>query len=724
MLLVLLASAFVLGGCHRASEELSERVRGFVIQLTLLLLVGALLSQTAFAREDSPSPASPTPAATQQLPEIVVTATRISPEGALLDTQAADTSPEARGRAQDSAALLSEVPGAAVVRNGPQTGIVQLRGLSGDRVKVLVDGMTITPACPNHMDPPLHYAAPSSADSLTVMAGITPVSLGGDSIGGTVLLQSPAPRFSTNDHLLAFGEAGTVYRSSNDGYGFSGEAGLADRKWSAAYRGSWQTASDLRFPGGRVRDTGYDTQQHGLIVGLQTDNGLWSIDGSLLRSRDTGTPALPMDMIKDDGYGIGLTQSGHYSFGSVKTRFYYHATDHRMDNYSLRPVATGAMRMFSPSSSDDTGLNLGVSLPRDIHTLRFGTGFHLNDFDAYQQNAATGAQQDTLNDASRVRVGTYIEWQADWSTQWSTLLGLRNDTVMSDAANVAKFYPPSAADAAEFNAHPHDLVDVNFDVTAAVRFAPNTFSAYELAFARKNRAPSLLERYLWTPLSASAGQADGRTYLGNLDLDSETSHQIAATADWYAREWEVTVTPFYNFVSDYIQGTPIARLDSSGHPVLQYQNLGRADLYGVDGKARYAFNEHFALRGVISYVRGIDRDNDDNLYRIAPLRGAINLDHQLSGWENNIELSVVREQNELARYNDEPRTPGYALLNLRTGYTFRNHINVQVGMENLFDKRYADHLGGINRVMSSDVGVGERIPGAGRFVYVQASCRF
>jgi iron complex outermembrane receptor protein len=73
---------------------------------------------------------------------------------------------------------------------------------------------------------------------------------------------------------------------------------------------------------------------------------------------------------------------------------------------------------------------------------------------------------------------------------------------------------------------------------------------------------------------------------------------------------------------------------------------------------------------------------------------------------------------------ENPRTAGYALLNPRTGYTFRSRIGVQVVMENLLDKRYADHLGGINRVLSSDVGVGERIPGAGRFVYVQASCRF
>jgi iron complex outermembrane receptor protein len=50
------------------------------------------------------------------------------------------------------------------VRNGDLTGIVQLRGLFNGRVCVDIDGMQITPACPNHMDPPLHYSAPSEID--------------------------------------------------------------------------------------------------------------------------------------------------------------------------------------------------------------------------------------------------------------------------------------------------------------------------------------------------------------------------------------------------------------------------------------------------------------------------------------------------------------------------------------------------------------------------------
>lgn len=61
-----------------------------------------------------------------------------------------DAVADVSGLPSDAAELLTHVPGAAVVRKGAQTGIVRLRGLFSERVRV--DGMDITPACPNHMD--------------------------------------------------------------------------------------------------------------------------------------------------------------------------------------------------------------------------------------------------------------------------------------------------------------------------------------------------------------------------------------------------------------------------------------------------------------------------------------------------------------------------------------------------------------------------------------------
>ena len=46
--------------------------------------------------------------------------------------------------------------------------------------------MDLISHCGNHMNPPLSYIDPSSVASVKVHAGITPVSIGGDSIAGTI----------------------------------------------------------------------------------------------------------------------------------------------------------------------------------------------------------------------------------------------------------------------------------------------------------------------------------------------------------------------------------------------------------------------------------------------------------------------------------------------------------------------------------------------------------
>ncbi len=620
-----------------------------------------------------------------------------------------------KARAQDTARLLEDMPGVAVVRNGSQTGLPQVRGLYGDRVKVLVNGMTLTPACPNHMDPPLHYLAPSQAAALVVVPGVTPVSLGGDSIAGTVVADSAPPHFGTNAVWRPFGEVFGAGYSVNDGWVGATTLGIANDRYSAAYEGSVQGAGDYRFPGGRVRASGYDIMHHELRGAAKTSAGVVSAEAGLSRTRDAGTPALPMDMIEDDGYQGAMAFDGDVGFANLQGRVYHHQTDHLMDNYSLRPA--GPMRMSSPAESADTGFALGAAKVVEPQTYRLGLDFHDSQFDAYQQNANSGMRQTTINDGSRDRLGGYAEWQADWSPRWHTLLGVRADAVWSDTGPVADYFPAAKADALAFNANRHAIDDLNLDATAAVRFTPNEASAYEIGAARKNRAPNLVERYLWTPLSASAGQADGRTYLGNLDLDSETAWQFNLTVGWHGPQWHAKVSPFYTVVEDYIQGRPIARLDASQRPVLQYENLSRAELYGVDASADWEFVKHFTLTGLLSYVRGRDCQDDDNLYRIAPLRGRVGLTWRNEHFEAGIEGVLVARQDEVAAYNNESPTPGYALMNLRAGWNISRRLTLQAGLDNVLDELYADHLGGINRVGGSDVAVGQRLPGPGRYVY-------
>jgi iron complex outermembrane receptor protein len=478
----------------------------------------------------------------------------------------------------------------------------------------------------------------------------------------------------------------------------------------------------LRFGHGRARDTGFDAQQHSLLFGVRNGRGLLTADLGLTRTRDAGTPALPMDMIQDDGRRARLTYAHELDSGLIECRAYRHEADHLMDNYSLRPAGTN--RVSSPTESDDTGWETRLTWEADADLWRGGFEFHRNDFVGFQRQDGTGARQDSIRDAERNRFGAYAEWQRDWTDRWQTLVGVRQDTVWSDAGEIQAFFPAAAADRLAFNARARDVTALNLEASLALRYRVSDGLSLEVALARKSRAPSLLERYLWTPLNASAGQADGRTYLGNTALDPEVSHQVAATLDWRQPTWGLAVTPFFNRVQDYIQGTPVARKDVQGRPVLEFQNQPRVELYGFEGLAWFGLTANLDLRSTVSFTRGRNLSAADNLYRLAPLRGTVALRHRWRSFSSEAEAVWASNQADVAAYNQERPTPGHAALNLRTTYAWRNRLTLQLAVENVFDKVYADHLNGINRVSASDVPVGARLPAYGRSVLLSVAYRW
>lgn len=683
------------------------------VKASLLLACAASVSAQVYAADEP---------VVSTLPEIKVTATRDSKE---LSNYAVDLENGRSNSARDSASMLEAAPGAAITRNGSQTGIVQLRGLSGDRVNIQVDGMHITPACPNHMDPPMHYLTADGMATLEVIAGIAPVSQGGDSIAGAVIAKSAAPKFSSGEGMQVFGKVGASYSGANEGTTMMLNAGMASDKTSIAYTGEKQSANDLKFAGGTVKDTGYELLKHDLTLAQKTRDGLVRVDVGRHESKDAGTPALPMDMIKDNANKAAVSYNAQYGFGEVEAKVYRHEITHLMDNYTLRGLASGNL---APAISNDTGYQVNTKLARGDHTYRLGMEYLNNDFDAYSQSSTltSASLKDIIRNGKRSRVGVYAEWEANVSEQWRTTLGLRGDTVNSSAdaiANLGTATPPVALvnDQTAFNNGNRAITDRDYDVVAQTRYRASDAADYEVAVARKTRSPNLVERYLWSPSNASLGMADGKQYIGNLDLKPEVSTQLSVGANWHAEGWKVKPSMFYNRVSDYIQG--VAGLYAANAAVLKYTNVG-AELYGMDGSWEYVANDELKLSGTVSYVRGMRTDVSDNLYRTAPLRGSINGEYAAGKWTHRAEWLLAASQDKVSVYNAETETGGYTTVNLRTRYQVLKNFKISGGVENLFDKYYTDHLGGINQVSGGDVAVNQRIPGAGRFGYVAMEYSF
>src|SRR5690606_34048798 len=79
-----------------------------------------------------------------------------------------------------------------------------------------------------------------------------------------------------------------------------------------------------------------------------------------------------------------------------------------------------------------------------------------------------------INDGKRDRTSVFGELETDWSSAWTTLVGVRLDRVVSDTGPVQGYSPMMmyAADANAFNSLDRKRTDTNVDVTATARYEP------------------------------------------------------------------------------------------------------------------------------------------------------------------------------------------------------------------------------------------------------------
>ena len=162
------------------------------------------------------------------LDEVVVTAPNVtdSAQGESVSNKAGLASQ--RSATSDSARLLQDIPGVSLYGAGGVSSLPAIHGMADDRVRTQVDGMDLMAACPNHMNSALSYIDPTKVASVKVFAGITPVSVGGDSIGGTIQVKSALPEFAAaGQGTLLKGQAGGFYRSNGNAKGGNASAMIA-----------------------------------------------------------------------------------------------------------------------------------------------------------------------------------------------------------------------------------------------------------------------------------------------------------------------------------------------------------------------------------------------------------------------------------------------------------------------------------------------------------------
>ncbi|MCC6353927.1 MAG: TonB-dependent receptor [Verrucomicrobiae bacterium] len=730
-------------------------------------------------------------------------ATWVAPE--MLESLPAATS--------DSASLLRDVPGFSLYGAGGVSSLPAIRGLADDRLRTSVDGMDLIAACPNHMNPALSYIDPGAVGKIKVYTGAVPVSVGGDSIGGAIVVESAKPQFALpGARTLATGELGTFYRSNGDGWGGHLRATVASDKLSLTYAGStvesanYEAGGDFKpadynattpspasddnpyrtgrdghsLPLDEVGSTAYESTIHSLDLACRLGDHLLDLTFSHQDIPYQNFPNQRMDMTSNESDKFGLGYEGRFHWGQIKARAYHDEVDHEMDfgedkrfwygsgsgvagndvdGQPCGPVGpTCARGMPMNTEARTTGLSLGSDLflsERD--TLRIGLAYQGHRLDDWWPASGAMMWPGTfwnIRDGQRDRYAIFGEWEAKITPQWTSLLGIRHETVRMNAGDVQGYKTDLAtapmpgmdvanqiAESTAFNDANHKKTDRNWDFTALARFTPSDTQDYEVGVSRKTRSPNLYERYTWSTWSMAAAMnnfvGDGNGYFGDIDLEPEVAHTLSLSADWHDAErkvWGLRVAPYCSLVDDFIDAKRISTTPS-GYSILQYVNQD-ARLSGVDLSAHVRLAHSSAcgdltLSGLASYARGENRSTDDNLYNIMPFNTKLALAHDLGRWRNALEWEHAEAKDDVSAARNEISTDAYDLFNLRSSYTWK-HLRIDLGIENIFGTNYDLPLGGAyvgqgKTMTMANAGApmwGTAVPGPGRKIYVGVSVRF
>lgn len=593
-------------------------------------------------------------------------------------------------------------PGVFVQQTNLGGGSAVVRGLTGEQILLLMDGIRLNNATTRSGPTQyLNLVDPFLVDRIEVLRGPGSVMYGSDALGGVVnvvprrreaLTCAPCAEFSLRGQLSTATEGGTVgarYEGSWRGVGFVGGAqfhrfedlhvGDGERQGHTGYDG---LASDLRLEfaprAGQRLALGYqfhedrevprtDAIESGANLAFEFDpqrrqllylDARGSTPGAVLESWRLNVNAQRWDEGRLEVRTASPTRERRLydrvdtlgAFGHVSLRVH---GDHRV---------TAGFELYHDevySRRRDTNTTTGVTTPANA---RYPTG------------------------STWTPLGLYV--QDEWTPApcWFVVAGLRYSRYDLHTGARPLADPPVEEDDATTDAWTGSL-GLSVEVARGWR----VFGSVAQGF----RAPNVDDT---TVLDRAATGIE----VPNPDLGPERviSYEAGFKADagwlragfsgWYAR------------FADLIQRVPTGDVIDA-LPVSTRRNVAEAEMLGGEAWLDVDVRDGWRAFASLSYVRGTDLERDQPLNKIPPLHGLVGarwtrcdgrlfVEPYLRWAGRQVRLSAADE----ADFRVGPDgTPGWVTANVRLGYDVDARRAFVVEAGNLFDERYKHHGSGV-----------------------------
>ena len=624
----------------------------------LLILPIVLAVSQAWADTD------PVPEETVTLSPVTVTGTQQEKANRVTFNPKAALQPLPAG---DGADLLQSVPNMSIIRKGGSSGDPLFRGLGGSRLSVNADDQFIYGGCGMRMDPPTAYIHPNSFDQVVVTKGPQTVTQGMGLVSGSVQFIRKDPDFTEKPYNIN----ATLTAGSNDRLDGSLEAEFGGKYGYVRTNISHNEADDYKDGDGNRIHSNFKRDSQMLQLGVTpTENT--TIAGTYERSRAKVAYADRMmdgSKFDRDAWNIRFTQRNLTPwFSELELRYGKSEIDHVMDTYSMRTIYDRAGKQIknanNPKRNTDTGrlkatfdwdkLNLqtGLDYLDDVHVARMERGGDGYNHKPYMPNQSF----------KQWGIFTEAAWQQTDNQRW--VAGLRHDQVKAHY-DTARVTDPVLK---------HQKFNLN---SGFLRWERNTDNGlkYYAGFGIVERAPDYWERL------RSENKA----------IRAEQNRQIDAGVIWKRPNLHASVSVFGSNIKDFIM------MERQGMMNFNVRNIN-ASRFGGEAEVKWTFAPNWEVGTSLAYTHGKNRTDGKPLAQTPPLECNNTLAFDNGKFSAVALWRVVAKQNRYSKGQgnivgqDIGASSGFGVLSLNAGWKFSKYATLQGGVDNVFNKTYAEFV--------------------------------
>ena len=369
-----------------------------------------------------------------------------------------------------------------------------------------------------------------------------------------------------------------------------------------------------------------------------------------------------------DAWNIRFTQRNLTPwFSELELRYGKSEIDHVMDTYSLRTIRNPAGMQIknanNPKRNTDTGrlkatfdwdkLNLqtGLDYLDDVHVARMERGGDGYSHKPYMPNQSF----------KQWGIFTEASWQQTDNQRW--VAGLRHDQVKAHY-DTARVTDPVLK---------HQKFNLN---SGFLRWERNTDNGlkYYAGFGIAERAPDYWERL------RSEHKA----------IRAEQNRQIDAGVIWKRPNLHASVSVFGSNIKDFIM------MERQGMN-FNVRNIN-ASRFGGEAEVKWTFAPNWEVGTSLAYTHGKNRTDGKPLAQTPPLEWNNTLAFDNGKFSAGALWRVVAKQNRYSKGQgnivgqDIGASSGFGVLSLNAGWKFSKYATLQGGVDNVFNKTYAEFV--------------------------------